>query len=460
MRTTLLFISILLISFACKPKQEVSQNTTPVVMQPEWVKGKPSSSLYFQGIGVATKSTANLDYIENAKKSALNDLASEIVVNVSSNSLLYTLEREYKFQTEFIETINTTTNLELEGYETAGTWEDDKQYFIFFRLNKSDYYAKKALEKQQAIERAADFHKKGLDAWNNQQVKSALDLQMNGLLQLKKYWAESNEYNFEGKTVLLDNEIFKSIQDIATGIQITPTPDKLTLKLSNAFSQNCNLMITDKQNGAVLNGIPVSYSYRSSNGTINENATSASGGSITIAVEKPDRLSNYNELKANVDLEKMMDIKSLDKQLLILLRGLETAKIKVPIDFERPIFYVESREQNLNNRQLLSYLKEQLSNELIKAGMTLSHDKGAADIIVKINGQTRQGGESNGFSIAYLNMNLSFTDKSGNVSYFESNFNDIKGVGNDFEQAGIKAFEKAKEMLNSKYTNNAINTVI
>jgi hypothetical protein len=458
----LLLFGLVLMVFACKRKQEVAQ-AVPVTQanpKPTWVNGKPNSSLYFQGIGMAMKNASNADHLENAKKSALNDLASEIVVNVSSNSLLYTLEREYKFQSEFIETINTTTNLELEGFETAGTWEDDKQYWVYYRLNRNDYYAKKAAQKQQAIERAADYYTKGKDAWSNQQLKSALDLQMKGLMELKKYWAESNEYTFEGKTILLDKEIFLAMQEMAASLNIVARPESIKLNLKNDFSEVVNLKISDRKSGKNIDGVPVTYSYKTASGTKNETVLSASGGSINIAVGNPDRMLNYNELRAKVDLEKMMDVKTLDREMLILLRNLATTEIKAPIQFERPIFFVESVEQNLNQGPKLTYLKDQLSSELIKSGMTLSNDKNLADVIVKINGKTRAGEKSNGFSIAFLNLNLSFTDLSGKKVFFESTFNDIKGVGNTFEQAGIKAFEKAKESLNSRYANDALNAII
>jgi hypothetical protein len=461
------FLHILLlaaiVALSCKRQQPVAQTNTQVQNgnpKPSWVSGKPSSSLYFQGIGVAQKVRGNSDHLENAKKSALNDLASEIEVNVSSNSLLYTLEREYKFQQEFIENITTTTNLNLEGLEIADSWEDDQQYWIFYRLDRNEYYAKKAAEKQQAIDRAADFYFKGKDAWNNQQVKSALDLQLRGLMQLKAYWAESNEFNFDGKTILLDNEIFKEIQNIASSINILATPAKVTLELSNDFKALCNLKVIDKISGKPLDGVSVSYSYRTASGMQKHTIASASGGSINIPIENPDRMASYNELRAKVDLEKLIEIREFDREMISLLRGLETTEIKVPVEFKRPIFYVESNEQNLNGRQLLTYLKDQVSNELIKAGMTITNDKNSAQVVVNIKGRTRQSGTSNGFSISLLNLNISFTDLAGRKIFFESSFNDIKGVGNSFEQAGIKAFEKAKETLNSRYVNDALNTII
>lgn len=461
------FLYILLLAaiivLSCKRQQPVAQTNTQVTEsnpKPNWVSGKPSSSLYFQGIGVSQKVRGNVDHLENAKKSALNDLASEIKVNVSSNSLLYTLEREYKFQQEFLENITTTTNLNLEGLEVADTWEDDQQYWIFYRLDRNEYYAKKAAEKQQAIDRAADFYFKGKDAWSNQQVKSALDLQLRGLMQLKKYWAESNEFEFEGKTVLLDSEIFNEIRALAYSINLVATPSNITLELSNSFSALCNLKVVDRISGKTLDGVSVSYSHRTASGMQNQSVLSASGGSINISIGNPDRMATYNELRAKVDLEKLIDIKVLNREMISLLRGLETTEIKVPIEFKRPIFYIESSEQNLNNRQLLSYLKDQLSNELIKSGMTISNDKKAAQVIVNINGRTRESGTSNGFSISLLNLNITFTDSAGRKIIYESSFNDIKGVGNSFEQAGIKAFEKAKESLNSRYVNDALNTII
>lgn len=453
-----------LVALSCKRQQPVAQTNNTQVTEsnpkPNWVIGKPSSSLYFQGIGVAQKSRGNADHLENAKKSALNDVASEIKVNISSNSLLYTLEREYKFQQEFIENITTTTNLDLEGLEVAGTWEDDQQYWIYYRLNRNDYYAKKAAEKQQAIDRAADYYFKGKDAWSNQQVKSALDLQLRGLMQLKSYWAESNAFEIDGKTVLLDNEIFKEILTIAAAIDIIATPSKVTLELNNGFNALCNLKITDKTSGKPLNGVAVFYNYRTASGMQSQYAISASGGSINVALGNPDRMATYNELRAKVDLEKLIETKGLDREMISLLRRLETTEIKVPIEFKRPIFYVESNEQNLDNRQRLSYIKDQLSNELIKAGMTISNDKSAAQVIVNITGRTREGGTTNGFSISFLNLNISFTDAAGRKIIYESSFNDIKGVGNSFDHAGIKAYEKGKESLNSQYVNDALNTII
>ena len=52
---------------------------------PDWVRQRPVSSLYYIGIGRADKT--DKDYMQLAKQNALKDLASELKVQVSSNSL-------------------------------------------------------------------------------------------------------------------------------------------------------------------------------------------------------------------------------------------------------------------------------------------------------------------------------------------------------------------------------------
>ena len=58
--------------------------------RPDWVKQRPVSSMHY--IGIACVSKSEKDYMQKAKQQALNDLISEIKVNVVSTSLLHTLE--------------------------------------------------------------------------------------------------------------------------------------------------------------------------------------------------------------------------------------------------------------------------------------------------------------------------------------------------------------------------------
>lgn len=381
-------------------------------------------------------------------------------MNVSSNSILYTLEREYKFQSEFIETIRTTTDQDLEGYEIADNWEDDKQYWIFYRLNRADYYAKKEAEKQAVLKNSADFYRSAVQAWRNGQVTAAFDMQVRALSLMKPYWAESNEYEVDGEIVLLDNIILQKIQEMANNLELIAQPLEISLQLSNQFSDVCQITAWQKNSGEALAAVPVQYQFKTSNGLVRDSRNTSNSGQINVAIENPDRLASYNELRAQIELEKLFDPRALDKEMLQLVKGLPSPELKVPIRFVKPVFFIESQEQNLNFRESLSHLRDHLSNEIIKQGLPVSRDRNKADIVVRIEGRTREGGESNGFTIAYLDMNVRFADFGGKKVFYEESFNDVKGVNNSSEKAGLRAFDKGKEKMDRSFMNRALEAIM
>ena len=127
-------ILIIFTLVACSSQKNISRVDDNAPPPPTWAQSRPISSSYHIGIGVAQKAPG-IDYRNAAKENALSDLAAEIKVNVNSNSLLYTLEREYKFEQEFRETIKTSTNLDLEDFELVENWEDQSSYWLYYRFN-------------------------------------------------------------------------------------------------------------------------------------------------------------------------------------------------------------------------------------------------------------------------------------------------------------------------------------
>src|SRR6185503_8371934 len=99
-----------LLLIACSPKVQ-----QPVDTKPAWLSAKPSQPGYYTGIGHSTKA-GNNNYIQEAKKSALEDLVSEIKVNVSSSSVLSTFEDNTDFRQKYEQIIQTTAADEIEEF--------------------------------------------------------------------------------------------------------------------------------------------------------------------------------------------------------------------------------------------------------------------------------------------------------------------------------------------------------
>src|SRR4051812_32703896 len=145
----------LLILFLVLQGSVISQTAAPVeIKAPSWVSSRPNNGFKFIGIGFADK-TKGGNYQLEAKKNALYDLASEIKVDISSNSVLYTVQNNNNFNENFNSLIKLSNSDNLEGYDLVDSYENDKQYWVYYQLDKQEYANRKALKKQQVITKAS-----------------------------------------------------------------------------------------------------------------------------------------------------------------------------------------------------------------------------------------------------------------------------------------------------------------
>ena len=115
--------------------------STLLAQDPGWVKRRPTSQQYFIGIGSSDKTSSG--YRNLAKADALNDLASEISVSVSSE--LIDVMTEYSgFSEEYARSeIRMSTKDDLEGYERYDDYNGKDSYWIYYRISK-DYFKRYA----------------------------------------------------------------------------------------------------------------------------------------------------------------------------------------------------------------------------------------------------------------------------------------------------------------------------
>ncbi|MBL7934493.1 MAG: LPP20 family lipoprotein, partial [Bacteroidia bacterium] len=113
----------------------IISQTTETALAPGWVTKRPVNSSKFIGIGVADKTSGN-NYQGEAKKNALFDLSSEIKVDISSNSILYTVQNNNQFNENFNSLIKLSNTDNIEGYKLVDAYENEKQYWLYYELDK------------------------------------------------------------------------------------------------------------------------------------------------------------------------------------------------------------------------------------------------------------------------------------------------------------------------------------
>ena len=137
---------------ACGPK--IPAVTTP--QKPVWLGVKPYRTGYYTGVGHSTK-TENSNYVQTAKKSALDDLISEITVTVSSASLLTMIATDKAFQERYEQIIRTTPEEQIKEFELVDACEHGFNYWLYYQLSKERYRQIKEEEKRNAVALASDF---------------------------------------------------------------------------------------------------------------------------------------------------------------------------------------------------------------------------------------------------------------------------------------------------------------
>lgn len=439
-------ILTVLVLAGCGTRTETVQ--TAADPRPAWVSSRPLSGMYYIGIGVAQKNP-NTNYQRTARESALSDLASEIQVNVSTNSLLYTLEREYKFEQEFRETIQVTSDLDLEDFEMVDVWEDANSFWVYYRLNKQDYADRKRAKKNAAENLALDFYAKGLSAENDRQFNTAVDSYLRGLQALESFWAEANNVSFQGNDILLDNALYTALRNLLNGVRIN-AENEVRLTWQNSFRTTAKLLVTAAGSGNPLEGVPLSYEYFGAYGRYRGKTASNADGRADIAINEAEKDRSGHVLVTAVDTEFLFEPFRSDRFMRRLTESMRSATAQTPILYVAPVVYLDTEEKNLGSRMSTAPLSSAVKTSLLRRGLRFTENRSDADLTVIIRADTRSGSRVQGFATSFLDLDISVRNNTTRERVYHVSRADLRGTDLDFERAGIKAYENITRNIESE----------
>lgn len=408
---------------------------------PEWVNQRPHDVSCFIGVGSCSKKAQPLDYQTIAKKNALNDLATEISVRVQGETTMNTQEYNKSFSEDFLSSIRTSTDATIEDYEVAGIWENENDYWIFYRLNKAQYHSKRRDKKSQALSAGFDYWNKGISASLEGNITGAFDLYMHGLFAIKDYWSEPNDMVVPTGKIFLDNELMNSMRSLFSKMKIEASADKVILNSKNEFREELSARV--KCGDITARAIPVSYVYEHENFMKPRVVFTSEMGDIRIQVEKVSTISKLNQLKIAVEPELFL-ADDLDKSMQrALIKGIRGQQLNVQIDFIPPAFFVSMNDSDNN---MLS-LKNTFSSEIQKRGYRSSVLERESNYVVVIKSTLKPGGSADGFVMQFLDIEVEVKDNPSGTPVYSEVLTSIKGVGINALGATADVYKRARERL-------------
>ena len=462
----IILLSVLSLLFSCKPSKKIVTDKSEISIEqnmPDWVKNHPVSSDYYIGIGIGNKNSQNLEYREQAKKNALNDLASEISVTIKSNSFLFTMESNDSFNEEFKSTIKTEISKDLEGYELVDSWEDESIYKVYYRLSKSEYHQKQKEKKERTLRLCYDLYLKAITAEEKSDFSLAMNLNARALLSIKKYWNEINEYNVGNKVIFLENEISANIERILSQIKLETTDKQFELSYTNRYSNTLKINCLFKKEK--ISSLPLNLNYykrtkySESKKRYTEAKTSEANGAATFLVSDPFMLKEQ-ELTIDVDITKMLNI---DKENLNLMKGVlskyPAIKMSIPFKIILPEIYIEGNEKSLGNESTNKLLSNTFKENFIKRNYVVVDKKPSDGLTLVILTDTKSEQEQTRLVPAYLNGVISLKDNSSGKTVYNKALSNIKGVHSTADNASLKAYQEASEFINKSLFKDMLNTI-
>jgi len=419
---------------------------------PSWVKERPIDKDYYIGIGIASKQDDNRDYIQFAKDAALKNLASEITVNINSEVVSSMIEKSGVLEEEIRARIESTTKAELEEYELVDTWEDKKEYWVYYQLSRERYRMnrKKKIDKATAL--ALDFYEKAIIAEQKANPADAFRFYIQALLPLEKYINEPLLIEYQGEEIYLGNEIYSNLTSLAGRMTMEPVKARMEAKANKPIKEQVKFKVSyqDDTSSSCVSGYPLKFSFLKGAGDlVQSSATNSSGiGGTTVSrITVPDKMQL---IKAETDINKLTSQDSTSFIFQQILSSLQLPEAKVILSVSGLTIYVEFEEKNFGKEVEIKHIEPVMKEKLAELGYTFTEDPSSSDIYLTFRADSREGGSAYNMYTAYVDLNISAVDMESGEEVYKNSLSKIKGIDLELEKAGLKALDNAAKKLTQK----------
>jgi hypothetical protein len=423
--------------------------------KPDWVKERPVSSSYYIGIGMSFKEYNPKDYQQKAMESALQDLASQIKISIQSVNIREIVEKNQQISEKYTSYLKTALAADLEGYELVDTWENDKEYWVYYRLHKAKYEAIRRAKIEKAKALALDYLTRADQFEKEHRLAEAIQFYYKGLEAIEKYASEPLTADYQGKEIYLMNELISRLQNSTSSIKFTSDVSEIQLKQGKLPKKPMTLQVVAEDrygNVAPIKNFPVKTIL---NGAEIDTftVTDAQG----IARIKITKIYNYKDAKSiqfKMAIEKLFAPEIKSPILQGIISTLTLPEFTIYVRLIAATAYITGTEKNLNTPVSVLHIVPALKQALVDHGFQFVDNPSQADFIIKISANTVKGAKVYGLFTAFADVDVSVLNASTYKEVYREALHHIKGIQLDYEKAGLKALESAAKEVVQKVLPN------
>ena len=426
--------------------------------KPKWTMERPINPNYYIGIAWVSKVEFPYTAKEVARENALNSLAQEIRVKVSSTSLMSTLQVNDWVDQSFAESIESTVVEDLEGYNLIDEYENKDEVFVYYSLSKAAYARILENRKQATLGVAYGHYLDASRKHSEGEISVAVERYLIGLDHMSGYLGELNPYTGEDGAVFdLDRALFNGLSDCISQLEIASADElsAIAISLENGYTGEYSVTVTS--NGKAAGGISLNYKYDRGSIPARGSTVTSGNGKAIIVMNGFDPGTTRSELIIEVNLASLKSILSSTSPLAPLVKGLKSTPLRIPIALESPKVRVVGDELMFGIKKDKNIFIAALRAALSEQGVEIVEESysGSDALTLRVYADTKAGGAGAGMYTAYLNATLELLDTDQKL-VMARDFERIKGVQLDTSRAGDEAYRKAINKIRGRFIESFI----
>lgn len=408
--------------------------------EPDWVRKRPILQDSYVGIGMARKNRPAAEYTEVARSVALNDIASQITVSVSSDVLRKVLESNERLEDEFQSRIRASASADLEGVQVVDTYETGEEYWVYCRLSRAEYQARRAEKLNAASAQSFALYSNGKKLEREGKVGPALGSYAQSFGPVEKYLTEPLVVQSGDGSVYLVSEIYSTIRTLLNRIEARATVPEQSATIGRPLAKPLEVTAVLREAGAPpASDIPFRFAFTRGAGEHVEGARTDARGIARCMVQKITASDRIQMVEARMDLLALAGGERTSPVVRTVLESFELPAVRFVLNVSGVVIFVDARESMFGEPLQQKRIEPLLKSELGGRGFVFVDDRSKADFVLSIAADARKGTESFGLFFAFAGATVSMVDRESGKEIYKDSITDVKEGSDTFEKAGARA---------------------
>lgn len=388
--------------------------------QPEWTLQQPFDNGYYSAVVKIPKKAPN--YKELARNEAIREISTQISVQIDSDIALKETEANGIPSSELISSIRSSSNNKIRDLQLVGTYETKNDYWAYYRLSKSEYYAWRKNQCEQATAQALNLlNEFDLSQTNLTPGISAL---LKGLELIVDYTDMDLTTSYRNKQINLYNELFFRLNHLTEKVKINYAEKEIDLTAKQRERKSIAVFVNYQQEIPV-NNFPVCFNFLSGKGEIVAEGLTDENGKAELIINRITSFSTPQFIEAKPD--KDFWLVGIENPIVKTMFGnLQFLPATLKLNVNRPKAFVQYSFNNTSGTDYRNILLKKLQD----LDLEVSTNQNESDYTFKVNIITRNSEflpllkQYSAVADAYIELIDSRTGKS----IYNTNLTGIKSV--------------------------------